>query len=82
MVLGQTLRTVAIGGLAGASVMVGLMISFSGEVRAMLFGLAPLDPVAVLVATTAFVAVIGGAAYFPARRALGMDPAEALRQEH
>lgn len=75
LVLGQGLRTVAAGGVAGA---LGAMI-VGRLLRAKLYGVGPLDPVSLAVTA----AVLAGAAllagWIPARRAARVDPASALR---
>jgi predicted permease len=80
VVLGQTVRAVGIGALAGCALVTGLAVSFSGPVKEMLFGLTPLDPIALLIATGIFLSATLVAAYLPARRALGIQPSEALRR--
>ena len=77
LVIRQGLRTVALGGTAGAlgAVAVGRLL------RARLYGVGPLDPVSL----GATAAVLAGAAllaaWLPARRAARVDPAAALRTE-
>jgi putative ABC transport system permease protein len=61
-------------GLAGAAALTRLM-------RAVLFGIEPLDPISFAVAPTALVLVALVACAIPARRAAKTDPAIALRQE-
>ena len=77
LVLGEAIGVVGIGaliGIAGAIVAGRLLAS-------QLFGVGPLDP-ASLVAASALLLVIGVcAAYFPARRAVQIDPMQALRTE-
>jgi predicted permease len=59
----------------GAALLLG---SFAGAV---LFGLAPTDPGAVIAAGVVLTAVVFGASYWPARKASRVDPAVALRAE-
>ena len=68
---------VAAGALAGvgASVLAGRMI------RSLLFGVTPADPVSLAGAPLLLVGVALLACYLPARRALGVDPIMALRDE-
>ena len=77
LVLGEAIGVVGIGaliGIAGAIIAGRLLAS-------QLFGVGPLDP-ASLVAASALLLVIGVcAAYFPARRAVQIDPMQALRTE-
>jgi predicted permease len=77
MVLGESLRLVAIGvgiGLAGA-------VGAGRYVEATLFGLTPRDAATFTAAVTLLVTVAALAAYLPARRASRVDPMTALRQE-
>jgi ABC-type antimicrobial peptide transport system permease subunit len=80
-VMGQTLRAVGLGALTGGGLAVVVAIAFSRPLKALLFGLAPLDPAAFLTATAVLLFVTLVAAYVPARRALGVQPADALRRE-
>jgi predicted permease len=61
-------------GLGGAALGAGVM-------RSLLFGIRPLDPITFLVVPVLIVAVAAAASWQPARRALGVDPAQALRSE-
>jgi ABC-type antimicrobial peptide transport system permease subunit len=77
LVIRGGIRTALIGLLAG---MAGAAALASG-LRALLFGVAPIDPgvmagVAALLLTVALIAN-----YVPARRATRIDPTEALRQD-
>ena len=56
-------------------------MAFPTLVRAALLGLNPLDPLAIIGAAAFLATVIFGAAYLPARRALGIGPLAALRHE-
>jgi putative ABC transport system permease protein len=73
--LGRSLR-VTLAGVAG-----GLLLSLvAGRfVGGLLFGVLPTDPVTLAASTVAVLAAAGAASYFPARRALAIDPADALR---
>jgi predicted permease len=77
MVLGDSLWLVAIGALAGlpGAYAVGLALENS------LYGLEPADPVTAVVALAVLAAVAALAAWLPARRAAGIDPMAALRDE-
>ncbi len=77
MVLREASSPAAVGaviGLAAAAVL-------TRYVRAMLFGVAPLDPVTLTAATTVMLVVAVVAGWLPARRASRLDPMEALRHE-
>jgi predicted permease len=77
LVFRETVLRLAIGGVIGFAV--GL--AAAEVLRSALYGVSPTDPIGLAVA----VAVVGAvgllAAYAPARRALRVDPANALRQE-
>jgi ABC-type lipoprotein release transport system permease subunit len=47
----------------------------------LLFGIAPLDPVAYVTATGVILAAAAVATYLPARRAARIDPVETLKAE-
>jgi putative ABC transport system permease protein len=81
LILGWTLKGVAIG-LAGAlSIMAVVAAVFGSQMRGLLNGLHPLDPVSFGLGSAVLLCVIGIAAFLPARRALGMAPVAALRGE-
>ena len=63
-----------IAGLCGAALGAGVM-------RSLLFGIRPLDPLTFLVVPALIMLVAAAASWHPARRALGVDPAQALRSE-
>jgi len=77
LVVGQTLRTTAIGlaaGLAAALALTGLIVR-------LLYGVGPRDP-ATLAVSAAVIAAAGLlAGLLPARRAMRIDPAIALRPD-
>jgi predicted permease len=69
--------------LAGAGIAVGLAIALGASrlVESLLFGIAPHDPVSYAVAAAVLLLAAVGAAWLPAFRAAGIDPASALRSE-
>lgn len=77
LVVGGSLWLGALGtglGLAGA-------LATSGALRAMLFGVSPTDPRVLATVAMALLAIAVLAAWVPARRAAGLDPAIALRED-
>ncbi len=77
IVLREALSAAATGALVGlgAAVVVGRLL------RGLLVGVAPLDPLTLVVAAAALVGAALLAAWLPARRAALIDPAVVLRQE-
>jgi putative ABC transport system permease protein len=75
MVLGQAMRLIAVGVVAGllASMFVTRLLG------GMLFEVGPLDPATFAATSLALLAVAALAAYVPARRSMRMAPVEALR---
>jgi putative ABC transport system permease protein len=77
LVLGDAVQVVGAGALTGVA---GALVA--GRLLAsQLFGVSPVDPVSISVATAALLAIGVGAAYVPARRATRIDPVDALRSE-
>jgi predicted permease len=76
-VVGSGLRLVAIGTFTGvvASLLLGRWL------ESLLFGVTPYDATTYLVALALLAVVAGVASYVPARRAAGVEPLAALRQE-
>jgi putative ABC transport system permease protein len=77
MVIAQALKLTAIGlivGLAGAAAATRLIEGF-------LFGVGANDPLTYLMTCAVFIAIAILASYFPARRAMRVDPIVALREE-
>jgi ABC-type antimicrobial peptide transport system permease subunit len=72
---------------AGVLAAIGLTLGLAGTLaftrllEGVLYGLSPLDPATLVGVSLLFVAVVGAAAWFPARRASRLDPMEALRHE-
>ena len=72
---GMTLAVVGIGlGLAGA-------VAATRVLSSILFRVRPLDPVSLVLVSALLAAVALLACWIPARRAAGVDPASALRNE-
>lgn len=77
MLLGQVLALVLVGvvlGLGGAAGLSRLM-------RSLLFGVSALDPATYILVAAVLIATAAVAAYLPARRAMRIDPMQALREE-
>ena len=71
------LRLVAIGAVAGVALSLVVLPSFGS----LLFGVKPSDPTTYAVVLTMLAVVAGLASYMPARRAAGVEPLTALKQE-
>jgi predicted permease len=69
--------------LAGLGIAIGLIgaLSLTQYLRAMLFGLGPSDPTTFVAVALAFAGITAFGCYLPARRATGLDPLRALREE-
>jgi ABC-type antimicrobial peptide transport system permease subunit len=70
-------------GPVGVGLVVGIVAAVSGGrvLRALLFGMSPLDPVSFVGVGALFLLIAMLAAYLPARRATHVDPMVALRYE-
>jgi predicted permease len=77
MVMRETMLVVGIGVAIG----LGAAVATTRLVAAMLFGLAPTDPLTVSFAVLLMIAMAALAGYIPARRASRVDPMIALRYE-
>jgi putative ABC transport system permease protein len=77
LVLNRTVRDMALGiTIGGASALV-----LSRVMSSLLYGITPTDPVAFVVIGPALMAIAVTAAFVPVRRALSVDPSEALRHD-
>jgi predicted permease len=80
-VVGMVLREAGLLLGAGLVAGVGLSLALAATAQAMLFGLKPRDPVTLIGAVALLAVVAAAASYLPARRAAGLDPMVALREE-
>jgi ABC-type antimicrobial peptide transport system permease subunit len=69
--------------LAGIGVVIGLgaAVGLTRLMSSLLYGITPLDPVTYAVVPVILVIATVLASYLPARRAVSVDPGEALRSE-
>jgi putative ABC transport system permease protein len=77
LILREAMLLLGIGLVAGAA----LALAAARTASSMLFGLKPYDPATLAFAITALAVVAIAASYIPARRAAGVDPMVALREE-
>ena len=77
LILREAMLLLAIGLAAGAA----LALAAARTASSMLFGLKPYDPATLAFAITTLALVAIAASYIPARRAAGVDPMVALREE-
>jgi hypothetical protein len=77
MVLGENLKVVLIGAVAGIAAAVAL----GHLLTSLLLGVKPADPIALLATIGILLATAGAAAWLPARRAASVDPAITLRHD-
>jgi predicted permease len=77
MFVRSALILAAVGVLVGA----GAAAALTQSMKALLFGISPLDPVTYLLVPLVLAAAAALASYLPARRAAAVDPVEALRVE-
>ena len=77
LVMRQTIGVVTV----GAGIGIALALIASGLIGAVLFGIAPTDPLAIGSALAVLMGVALAASYVPARRASRLDPTQALRYE-
>jgi len=69
--------------VAGSGAVVGLVVALATSrlLTALLFGVSPMDPIALGAACLVLLAVAAVASYLPARRATSIDPVQALRSD-
>ena len=77
LVMRDTALMIAIGACIGLPAAFGL----TQTVKSFLYGLSPIDPVSIILATAALAFVTALAGFIPARRATRVDPMVALRYE-
>jgi len=77
LVMRQAIWLAGIGSAIGLAATLGL----SGLLTSLLFGVSPLDPIALVSTTLALIAAATVAAWLPARRAAHINPVRALRAE-
>jgi putative ABC transport system permease protein len=77
LVIGEGAALVALGVLIGAP----CIYVVGNLIRGVLVGVSPMDPLTLVAVALGLGLVTMGACYLPARRVLGIDPAQALRQE-
>jgi ABC-type antimicrobial peptide transport system permease subunit len=77
MMTGQGLM-LTVAGVIGGLVLFAVVARF---MRSFLYGVAPGDPVTLLLASTLLLAIAALASWIPARRASRIDPSEVLRSE-
>jgi predicted permease len=81
LIMGDSLRCVLKGGIAGGLVVLVGAYALSAVLRPLTLGVAALDPIALLATALLLSVLTFPAAYLPARRALGIAPIEALRND-
>jgi predicted permease len=77
LVVGQGVKLAAIGVVIGIAVTLGLM----RLITSLLFGVSATDPITFVAASVVLLLVALAACYIPARRAIAVDPMDALRYE-
>jgi putative ABC transport system permease protein len=80
-VIGLVLRQSSVAVGVGLILGLGGAAAVTGYLKAMLFGLTPLDPATFVLVSMSFPVVAAAAAYLPTRSATRVDPAVALRDE-
>ncbi|HWH53688.1 MAG TPA: FtsX-like permease family protein [Gemmatimonadaceae bacterium] len=77
LIVGEGVRQVTIGTIVG----VAIAVSLAGRISALLYHVSPRDPAVVAAAVVLLVACAALAAAIPGRRAMGIDPMMAIREE-
>ena len=80
-ILWATLREGLLLGVIGTAVGLLGSLALSRMLEALLFEVAPTDPLTFAAVTAILLLLVGAASYFPARRATLVDPVVALRAE-
>ena len=80
-VLGLVVGQGVVMAIAGIAIGLAGALALSRTMEGLLFGVAPTDPLTLGVVSGLLAAVALLACYIPARRAVGLDPTRALRQE-
>ena len=80
-VMRQVLRSGLALSLLGAAIGIGAALSLSRVLRTLLFGVSPVDPISFGAVTLFLVGVAIAACWLPARAAMRVEPAAALRVE-
>ena len=79
--LRMVMREVVVVTATGVAIAIPVAIALSRVVRAQLYGVAPADPLSILLAALVLTAVALAAGYIPANRATQVNPIAALRYE-
>ena len=77
MIVGQGVGVAIAGAAAGLAV----AIAVSGVLESLLYGVEPADPVTFVAIIALLLTAVAVASWIPARRAAGIQPTEALREE-
>jgi hypothetical protein len=80
IVLGSSIHAIGCGAAFGIGIMLIGAFFGSEALEPILFGVGPFDPLALGAVVCFLGAIMGAAAYLPARRALGVEPIDALRR--
>ena len=80
-VIWTVLREICLLSLVGVAIGVPTAYAASRLIQSLLFGMKTIDPVSISFGVTVLVVSVVAAAYGPARRASGIEPALALREE-